>query len=175
MCVCIHVGVRTVGSVCVCRWRKLNVVHFPFKLFEQRHRLWRWRQRWILMRYSTCGRGGGGGGRNNWTKSTIFKTVTGIVNQKCQSVSYRQKSRSTSPTEFKAHFYAQLAKYNFCWQKQTPRSTGDHLWETLFFTSRTKDECLTGAEKRRRRKENIRREKSAIQECKTVMHHSQIQ
>lgn len=28
MCVCIHVGVRTVGSVCVCRWRKLNVVHF---------------------------------------------------------------------------------------------------------------------------------------------------
>lgn len=39
----------------------------------------------------------------------------------------------------------------------------------------SKDECLGGAEKIRGRKENTEREKSIIQECKTVMHHSQIQ
>lgn len=32
-----------------------------------------------------------------------------------------------------------------------------------------------GKEKIRRRKENIKREKSIIQECRTVMHRSQIQ
>lgn len=44
-----------------------------------------------------------------------------------------------------------------------------------FHVSVSKDECLRGKEKIRGRKENIKREKSIIQECKTVMHHSQIQ
>lgn len=59
---CVDIGVcESTLRICVCnssqqkkRHRKLNIVHFLFKLFKQRHRLWRWQQSWILMSYCTC-------------------------------------------------------------------------------------------------------------------------
>lgn len=86
------------------------------------------------------------------------------------------------PTEFKVYFYTQLVEYNFCWNwsiaKRKKKPQGQLLIASekhYFYVSVSKDEWLRGEEKIRWRKENIKREKSIIQECKTVMHHSQIQ
>lgn len=58
---------------------------------------------------------------------------------------------------------------------KTSRSIADRLWETFFMSVCPKMNVLEGEEKIRGRKENIKREKSIIQECKPIKHHSQIQ
>lgn len=64
--------------ICVCNssqqkkgHRKLNIVHFLFKLFKQRHRLKRWQQNWVLMSYCTCI-----GNMKQLGKKCILKTLT---------------------------------------------------------------------------------------------------
>lgn len=66
--------------VCVCVYNfnhqrkghcKLNIVHFLFKLFKKRHRLWRWQQSRILMSNCICV-----GDMKQLNKKCIFKTLT---------------------------------------------------------------------------------------------------
>lgn len=86
----------------------MNVVHFLFKLFKQRHRLWRWQQSWILMSYCTCVRD-----MKQLNKKCIFTTLT----HKSSVPGHQSwaKIKLKFPTEFKVHFYTQLVEYNFCW------------------------------------------------------------
>lgn len=61
---CVDISVYgDTACICACKsnfcqqkkgHRKLNIVHFLFKLFKQRRRLWRWQQSWIMMSYCTC-------------------------------------------------------------------------------------------------------------------------
>lgn len=140
--------------------RKLNIVHFLFKLFKQRHRLWRWQQSWILMSYCTCIRDMKQLGEK---KKSVFSKHWHIKSAGASVVGINQVK---VPHWVQSTFLYTISEVQFLLElkhsereKKTSRSIADRLWETLFLClCVSKDECLRGEEKIRGRKENIKRE-----------------
>lgn len=187
-CVCQRVDISVYGDtarICACTYnfcqqkkghRKLNKAHFLFKLFKQRHRLWRWQQSWIMMSYCTCIRDmkqlvGGGVFSKHWHVKSARASVVGINQVKVPHWVQSTFLYTISGVQFRLELKRKKKK------KRKPQGQSLIASEKHYFYVSVcpKMNVLEGKRKSAGEKKTLKREKSIIQECKTIMHHSQIQ